>query len=186
MTSRGCKTGVQEQSTRAGRVDYHPPARWTSPLRINRSRRSTGCWDPSKRRPRGNRDPAAGCSSLHPTATVPTVRTRRFRSHAVRSLITDPLSRAETTTRGSASAGSAAPLLATPRRWRPAAILPAGGTGLGRTARAAMSALVVAMRALPRGRCDDCNAWVQPEYRYCPSCGARLRGATPLIATGRG
>ena len=48
------------------------------------------------------------------------------------------------------------------------------------------SALVVAMRALPRTRCDDCTAWVQPDYRYCPACGARLRTATPLIAGGRG
>jgi hypothetical protein len=107
--------------------------------------------------------------------------------NAVRSLLTDPRSRAEYDyARLRYLQESVAPLPATPKgRWRPA-ILPAGGIGLGRTARAAMSALVVAMRALPRGRCDDCNAWVKPEYRYCPSCGARLRGATPLLAGGRG
>src|SRR4029079_14182959 len=71
------------------------------------------------------------------------------------------------------------------RRWRPPILL-VGGIGLGRTARAAMSALLVAMRSLPRARCDDCNAWVELDYRYCPACGARLRGATPLIAGGRG
>jgi hypothetical protein len=69
------------------------------------------------------------------------------------------------------------------RRWRPPIPL-VGGIGLGRTARAAMSALLVAMRSLPRARCDDCNAWVELDYRYCPACGTRLRGTRPLIAGG--
>jgi curved DNA-binding protein CbpA len=109
--------------------------------------------------------------------------------NAVRSLLSDPRSRAEydyARLRFLQQGAAAAPAAAIPqRRWRPA--IPAvGGIGLGRTARAAMSALVVAMRALPRARCDDCNAWVELDYRYCPACGARLRGATPLIAGGRG
>jgi curved DNA-binding protein CbpA len=109
--------------------------------------------------------------------------------NAVRSLLSDPRSRAEydharlTFLQQSATTE---PVPSTPqRRWRPA-LLPPGSVGLGRTARAAMSALVVAMRSLPRARCDDCNAWVQPDYRYCPACGARLRTAPPLIAGGRG
>ena len=109
--------------------------------------------------------------------------------NAVRSLLIDPRSRAEYDYARLSfleHTAAAQPVLPTPHaRWRPA-LLPAGGVGLGRTARAAMSALVVGMRALPRARCDDCNAWVQPDYRYCPACGARLRGATPLIAGGRG
>ena len=109
--------------------------------------------------------------------------------NAVRSLLTDPRSRAEydyARLRFLQQDADATPAAAiAQRRWRPA-LPPVGGIGLGRTARAAMSALVVAMRALPRARCDDCNAWVELEYRFCPACGARLRGATPLIAGGQG
>jgi hypothetical protein len=105
--------------------------------------------------------------------------------NAVRSLLTDPRSRAEydyARLRFLQHGAGAAPAAAIPqRRWRPA-MPPVGGIGLGRTARAAMSALVVGMRALPRARCDDCNAGVELDYRYCPACGARLRGAVPLIA----
>ena len=67
---------------------------------------------------------------------------------------------------------------------RPSAALH-GGKELRRTARAAMAALLAGVRALPPARCDDCSTWVQPDYRYCPACGARLRGAAPLIATER-
>jgi len=106
--------------------------------------------------------------------------------NAVRSLLTDPRSRAEYDHARlrflQQTAGASAVDAIPERRWRPA--LPSvGEIGLGRTARAAMSALVVAMRALPRARCDDCNAWVELDYRYCPACGARLRGAAPLIAS---
>ncbi|HTI28745.1 MAG TPA: DnaJ domain-containing protein [Methylomirabilota bacterium] len=60
-----------------------------------------------------------------------------------------------------------------------------GGKELGRTARAAMTALLAGVRALPPGRCDDCSTWVQPEFRFCPACGARLRGAVPLVSPER-
>lgn len=60
-----------------------------------------------------------------------------------------------------------------------------GGKELRRTARAAMAALLAGVRALPPARCDDCNAWVQPDYRFCPACGARLRGAVPLVTSDR-
>ena len=69
--------------------------------------------------------------------------------------------------------------------WRPPRIL-GRARELRRTARAAMAALVVGMRALPPPRCDDCNTWVRPDYRFCPDCGARLRGAVPLIGAGEG
>lgn len=128
--------------------------------------------------------------AFHPDRNVSERATEEMQVvNAVRSLLTDPRSRTEydyARLRFLQQSAAAAPSPAIPqRRWRPA-ILPTGGIGLGRTARAAMSALVVAMRALPRARCDDCNAWVQPDYRYCPACGARLRGATPLIAGERG
>jgi len=109
--------------------------------------------------------------------------------NAVRSLLTDPRSRAEYDDARlrflQPSAGASPAPANAQRRWRPA-LMPASAVGLGHAARAAMFALVAAMRALPRARCDDCNAWVEPDYRYCPACGARLRGATPLIAGGRG
>ena len=60
-----------------------------------------------------------------------------------------------------------------------------GAKELRRTARAAMAALLAGVRALPPARCDDCNAWVQPDYRFCPACGARLRGSAPLVTPGR-
>jgi len=107
--------------------------------------------------------------------------------NAVRSLLTDPRSRAEYDYERLRFLQQTVSARAAPasrvRRWRPPIPL-VGGIGLGRTARAAMSAMVVAMRALPRARCDDCNAWVELDYRFCPACGARLRGATPLIAGG--
>ena len=107
--------------------------------------------------------------------------------NAVRSVLIDPRSRAEydharlTYLRQHAVA---APVR--PKRQgapRPIAVPPAGRE-LARTARAAMAALVAGMRALPPARCDDCNTWVQPDYRYCPACGALLRGAVSLIADG--
>ena len=108
--------------------------------------------------------------------------------NAVRSLLTDPRSRAEYDHARlrflQQSAATVAADAVPQRRWR-RAIPSVGGIAVGRTARAAMAALVVAMRALPRARCDDCNAWVELEYRYCPACGARLRGAAPLLAEGQ-
>jgi curved DNA-binding protein CbpA len=105
--------------------------------------------------------------------------------NAVRSLLIDPRSRAEydharlnyLRQQVVPRPGPAGPQ----RLPRPLAALH-GGKELRRTARAAMAALLVGVRALPAARCDDCNAWVQPDFRYCPACGARLRGAVPLIA----
>ena len=106
--------------------------------------------------------------------------------NAVRSLLIDPRSRAEYDHARLNYLGQqvgARPGLAGPQRLpRPAAGLH-GGKELRRTARAAMAALLAGVRALPPARCDDCNAWVQPDFRYCPACGALLRGAVPLIAS---
>lgn len=103
--------------------------------------------------------------------------------NAVRSVLIDPRSRAEydharLTYLRQAAVAHPMPGIAQPRP------VPAlrGGKELGRTARAAMTALLAGVRALPPGRCDDCSTWVQPEFRFCPACGARLRGAVPLVS----
>jgi curved DNA-binding protein CbpA len=107
--------------------------------------------------------------------------------NAVRSVLIDPRARAEydhaRLTYLSRHA-VAPPLQRAPQRPRPVAA-PSGRGDVGRTAKAAMAALLAGMRALPPGRCDDCNTWVQPEYRFCPACGARLRGAAPLVTSER-
>jgi curved DNA-binding protein CbpA len=106
--------------------------------------------------------------------------------NAVRALLADTRSRAEydhARLRFLQRHAPADPVPAVAMRPSRPAILPSGAIGLGRTARAAMAALLAAMRALPPARCDDCNAWVQPDYRFCPACGARLRGSMPLIAS---
>ena len=100
--------------------------------------------------------------------------------NAVRSVLIDPRSRAEydharLSYLRQASVAQPAP--------HPVPAL-RGGKELGRTARAAMTALLAGVRALPPGRCDDCNTWVQPEFRFCPACGARLRGAVPMVTSG--
>ncbi|HEY8772151.1 MAG TPA: DnaJ domain-containing protein [Candidatus Limnocylindria bacterium] len=107
--------------------------------------------------------------------------------NAVRSVLIDPRSRAEydhARLLYLRQQTMAQPIPASPRvAWRPPISL-RSGRELRRTARAAMAALLAGMRALPPARCDDCNAWVQPDYRFCPACGARLRGAVPLIGEG--
>jgi curved DNA-binding protein CbpA len=104
--------------------------------------------------------------------------------NAVRAVLIDPRSRAEYDHARLRYLGRhpvASPVAAKPQRSpRPVAAPPAGRE-LGRTARAAMTALLAGVRALPPARCDDCNTWVQPDYRFCPACGARLRGAVSLV-----
>ncbi len=108
--------------------------------------------------------------------------------NAVRAVLIDPRSRAEydharlTYLRQHAPAR---PAPATPQRPARPVPTPTAAKELRRTARAAMSALLAGVKALPPARCDDCNTWVQPDYRFCPACGARLRGAVPLISSGR-
>jgi curved DNA-binding protein CbpA len=108
--------------------------------------------------------------------------------NAVRSALIDPRSRAAydharlTYLRQHAPAQ---PSVAAPQRPTRPVPVPGGARELRRTARAAMSALLAGMRALPPARCDDCNTWVQPDYRFCPACGARLRGAVPLVNSER-
>ena len=108
--------------------------------------------------------------------------------NAVRAVLIDPRSRAEydharlAYLRQHAPSPPASP--APPRTPRPTP-MPTGAPELRKTARAAMAALLAGVRALPPARCDDCNTWVQPDYRFCPACGARLRGAVPLVSPER-
>lgn len=125
--------------------------------------------------------------AFHPDRNVSTRATEEMQVvNAVRSLLVDPRSRAEydhSRLTYLSHETVAPPIQAkAPRVRRPVAML-RGGKDLGRTGRAAIVALVAGMRALPPARCDDCNTWVRPDYRYCPACGARLRGAVPLIAS---
>jgi curved DNA-binding protein CbpA len=93
--------------------------------------------------------------------------------NAVRSVLIDPRSRAEYDHGGPSSGRTRCPSSpgSPARAPRPAAV-EHGGTELRRTARAAMAALLAGVRALPPARCDDCSAWVQPDFRFCPACGA--------------
>jgi len=108
--------------------------------------------------------------------------------NAVRSVLIDPRTRAEydharlTYLRQAALAHPGPGSAEQAQRSVPAL---RGGKELGRTARAAMTALLAGVRALPPARCDDCSTWVQPEFRFCPACGARLRGAVPLVSPER-
>jgi curved DNA-binding protein CbpA len=108
--------------------------------------------------------------------------------NAVRAVLIDPRSRAEydharlTYLRHHAPAQAASPV---PQRMPRPQPMANGAPELRKTARAAMSALLAGVRALPPARCDDCSTWVQPDYRFCPACGARLRGAVPLVSRER-
>jgi len=106
--------------------------------------------------------------------------------NAVRSILIDPRSRAEydharLTYLQQLAIAQPAPV--TPQRAPRPMPAPHGAQELRRTARAAMSALLAGVRALPPARCDDCSTWVQPDYRFCPACGARLRRSVPLVSS---
>jgi curved DNA-binding protein CbpA len=108
--------------------------------------------------------------------------------NAVRSLLTDPPSRAEyDRARLSFWSSIAHPRpvavpRAVPRERHPAppAAKPAVEPPLSRTGRAAMAGMLVALRTLAPARCDDCDAWIEPDYRFCGACGAALRTTVPV------
>ena len=116
--------------------------------------------------------------------------------NAVRSLLTDPRSRAEydrarlsflkPTTRRigdrPARPAHAARPAAAAQPPKPSIVQRAGVPVLSRTARAAMTGLLTALRSLPPARCGYCNEWVEPEHRFCGACGAAVRSAVPVSA----
>ena len=93
--------------------------------------------------------------------------------NAVRSLLTDPESRAEyDQERISFLHATIRPLpdvapriVSTEREGTPA---------FTRAARAAMAGMLAALRALASDRCPACDAPVEPSYRFCGGCGSPL------------
>jgi curved DNA-binding protein CbpA len=93
--------------------------------------------------------------------------------NAVRSLLTDPDSRAEY----DQERISFLQAMVRPRPAevpRPAAIARSTSPALARTARAAMAGMLVALKALTPGRCPSCDAPVEASYRFCGGCGSPL------------
>lgn len=116
--------------------------------------------------------------------------------NAVRSVMTNPRSRAEydnarlrflkTPTRRivdrpAQPAHPPRPAAAQPSR--PPIVQRAGVPVLSRTARAAMTGLLTALRSLPPVRCHYCNEWIEPKHRFCGACGAAVRNAEPVSAS---
>ena len=95
--------------------------------------------------------------------------------NAVRSLLTDPASRAEydheriSFLRASVRPAKTAASATAADRAAPSPRL------LGtRAARAAMAGMLAALHALAPLRCASCRAPVEPSYRFCGGCGAAL------------
>jgi hypothetical protein len=106
--------------------------------------------------------------------------------NAVRSLMTDPGSRAEydrarlrfwSATARRIPVAVPRPL---PREHKPTPHVPKPAPPppvalpLTRTARAAMAGMLATLRSLPPARCDFCAAWPEPDHRFCAECGAPL------------
>lgn len=104
--------------------------------------------------------------------------------NAVRSLLTDPRSRAEydraRLTFLSRRPGSVPVARPTPPS-APAALRPAvpASRDWTRTAKALMAGLVAGLQAISTERCPACQAPVADDYRFCGECGERLVPATP-------
>lgn len=109
--------------------------------------------------------------AFHPDRNVSQRATEEMQVvNAVRSLLTDPDSRAEyDQERLSFFQETLRPRAAEPLP------LPAerpGAAALRRTARAAMAGMLAALTSPPPPRCHACEAVVRPEYRFCGACGA--------------
>ena len=93
--------------------------------------------------------------------------------NAVRSLLTDPDSRAEYDQERIS-------FLQAMVRQRPAptprivSVEREGTPAFTRGARAAMAGMLGALKALAPARCPSCDAVVEPSYRFCGACGAPL------------
>lgn len=93
--------------------------------------------------------------------------------NAVRSLLTDPDSRAEyDQERLSFLQAMVRPRAATASRPEPEARV--APSAFARTARAAMAGMLAALRAVPPAHCPSCDAPVEPSYRFCGRCGSPL------------
>lgn len=93
--------------------------------------------------------------------------------NAVRSLLTDPESRAEyDQERLSFLQAMVRPRAAAAARPEPQAR--AAPSAFARTARAAMAGMLAALKASPPARCPSCDAPVEASYRFCGGCGSPL------------
>lgn len=93
--------------------------------------------------------------------------------NAVRSLLTDPESRAEYDQERLSFLQS----MIRPRAvavGQPATVDRSAPPAVARTARAAMAGMVATLKALTPGRCPACEALVEPSYRFCGGCGSPL------------
>jgi curved DNA-binding protein CbpA len=112
--------------------------------------------------------------AFHPDRNVSQRATEEMQVvNAVRSLLTDPESRAEyDQERLSFLQAMVRPRsLQTPRSLTAE---PAAPPAFARTAKAAMAGMLAALKALSPGRCPSCDALVEPSYRFCGGCGAPL------------
>jgi len=99
--------------------------------------------------------------------------------NAVRSLLTDPVARADYDrarlrflAAGRVREAAVQPRVAVPRIDRSKRT-----AEFARAARAAMAGFLAGLSALAPERCSRCDALVAAEYRYCGACGLALRGA---------
>lgn len=106
--------------------------------------------------------------------------------NAVRSVMTDPAARAEYDHARAvflaAKRGSFKKAVAIERAPTVAVKVSAGRAELSKAARAAMAGLVVAWRTLAPPRCAKCEAWADPDDRFCGQCGSPLRATQPVSA----
>lgn len=91
--------------------------------------------------------------------------------NAVRSLLTDPESRAEY----DQERISFLQALVRPRATEaPRPMVPVAAPAFKRTARAAMAGMLAALKSLPPAHCPTCDAAIEPSYRFCGGCGSPL------------
>ncbi|MDP9468204.1 MAG: DnaJ domain-containing protein [Chloroflexota bacterium] len=110
--------------------------------------------------------------AFHPDRNVSQRATEEMQVvNAVRSLLTDPDSRAEyDEERLSFLQATIRPRPAEPPPLASAAR--AAAPALARTARAAMAGMLAALRSLTPVNCQACDAPIEPDYRFCGACGA--------------
>ena len=93
--------------------------------------------------------------------------------NAVRSLLTDPASRAEYDQERISFLQAMVRPRPSPSS-RPALAARSSPPAVARTARAAMAGMLAGLKALTPARCPACDAQIEPSYRFCGACGSPL------------